>query len=74
MFPLPIDRIDMALVLDDKDRHKTVAFISALVSLGIIDIEEFASVLVSIEDACIEGYNVSDSFLIALTEYYSSHL
>jgi hypothetical protein len=45
-----------------------------LVSLGIIDIEEFASVLVSIEDACIEGYNVSDSFLIALTEYYSSHL
>jgi len=62
----------MALVLDDKDRHKTVAFISALVSLGIIDIEEFTSVLVSIEEAGVDGDNVSESFLISLADYYRS--
>ena len=60
----------MALVLDDKDRYKTVAFISALVSLGIIDIEEFTSVLVSIEEAGVDGDNVSESFLISLADYY----
>ena len=60
----------MALVLNDKDRHKTVAFISALVSLGIIDIEEFTSVLVSIEEAGVDGDNVSESFLISLADYY----
>jgi len=62
----------MALVLDDKDRYKTVAFISALVSLGIIDIEEFTSVLVSIEEAGVDGDNVSESFLISLADYYRS--
>lgn len=60
----------MSIKLNDKDRYKTVGFISALVSLGIIDIEEFTSVLISIEDTGIEGDNVSESFYVLLTDYY----
>ena len=56
----------------NKDRHKTVAFMSALVSIGIIDIEEFASVMIGVKEAYVEEDNVSENFLIVLTDWYMS--
>ena len=56
----------------NKDRHKTVAFMSALVSIGIIDIEEFASVMIGVKDVYVEEDNVSENFLIVLTDWYMS--
>jgi hypothetical protein len=58
------------IVLSPTDRYKTVAFVSALVSIGIITIEEFVTVMAGIEDSGIEEGNVSESFLLRLTEFH----
>ena len=52
------------------DRHKTVSFLSALVSVGIIDMEEFMSVLTMIDEAVVEEDNVSEGFLLKLSDLY----
>jgi hypothetical protein len=60
------------IVMTDKDRLRAVSFCSALVSLGLLDIEEFMSVLSRIEDAVIEEDMTSEGFVLRLAEYYSS--
>ena len=55
---------------DDRDRHKTVAWLSALVSLGIIDIGEFMSVMISLESGYVGNEDLSSRFLIELAEFY----
>ena len=57
--------------MDDKDRLRTVAFCSALVSLGLIGMEEFVSVMITIDGAVVDEDFVSQTFLQRLTDYYS---
>lgn len=56
--------------MNDKDRYRTVAFCSTLVSIGLLSMEEFVSVMVGIDGALIEEDFVSSTFLLRLTEYY----
>ena len=56
--------------MDDKDRYRTVAFCATLVSLGLIGMDEFVSVMVGIDGAFIEEDFVSTAFLLRLTDYY----
>jgi len=55
---------------EDIDRHKTVAWLSALVSIGLIDIGEFLSVMVCLDSAYVGNEDVSETFLVKLTDYY----
>lgn len=60
----------MCLKLDYDGRYKTVALLSALVSIGIITIEEFTLAMIGLEDVYLEEDNVSEGFLLKLTDYY----
>ena len=56
--------------MTDQDKHKTVGLLSALVCIGIIDIEEFTTVMIGLEDVYIEDECVSEGFMAVLTDWY----
>jgi len=59
-------------VMDGLDKHRAVAFVSALVSLGLIGMEEFITVMVDVDSSTIGEEDVSETFLMRLTEHYRS--
>ncbi len=57
-------------VLDTEARYKAVAFSSAMVSLGLLTMDEFMSVMVGIDEAQIDESSVSETFLRKLADLY----
>lgn len=58
-------------VMSPIERLRTVAFMSTLVSVGLIGMSEFVTAMSLIEEAVLEDDNVSESFLLCLSEGFS---
>jgi len=59
------------MVLNDRDKLALIRILSSMVSIGLIEMDEFALVLVGVEETEISELNVSETFMDSLLERVS---